>query len=104
MQSSANQGASSFFAEVQPSLRILDPSLHSITFVRSRSSFLFSVMLEVSQTSVSDGTQEKRETLRKHTDWLISEIHGKGWLVIVHYAYKLCPLTRDSFAWQGSRV
>lgn len=84
-----------YFTEVQPSLRVLDPSLHTITYVRSKSSLLFSVILEVAQAYRPDYNTKLQEALAKHNDWLVSEIHIRGYKSI-----EICQAFQLRSAWQ----
>lgn len=74
----------------------VDPILHTITYVRSKSSFLFSVILEVACRYLPTPDPELFRKLSKHVDWLIQELQSHGYKSI-----EICQAYQIRSAWQA---
>ncbi|WVF71066.1 hypothetical protein IAT40_005863 [Kwoniella sp. CBS 6097] len=67
----------SFFAKLHPMLPVLDPSLHTPVFVRSRSSFLFTAIC-AHGASFLLGAEEATKRLRIHAQRLLEMVSRRG--------------------------
>ncbi|KAK5049914.1 hypothetical protein LTR84_004033 [Exophiala bonariae] len=90
-----------FFTRLHPINGILDPHLHSLTFVRSQSALLLTWMLATSAEFVH-GAELLAKRLRNHGNFLSRHVHSSGYqsveIVQGYYISMLSPTPSSNMA------